>query len=137
MEQNENKDGFSYTYSAKEQEEIQRIRKKYIMSKAVTGEDKMERLRRLDESVTQKGTVVALILGIIGSLILGTGMSLSMTELSNLFANSIQAMIVGIGVGAIGIVLIALAYPVYRMITRAERKRVTPEILRLTEELMK
>ena len=47
-----NKETFSYTYSANEQEEIRRIREKYQPGEA----DKMEQLRRLDESTTRKGT---------------------------------------------------------------------------------
>ncbi|MBO5382697.1 MAG: hypothetical protein J6A30_00165, partial [Ruminococcus sp.] len=45
---------FSYTYSAKEQEEIKKIREKYVPKEA----DKMEQLRRLDEGITQKGTAI-------------------------------------------------------------------------------
>ncbi|MBQ8724523.1 MAG: hypothetical protein IJY74_02475, partial [Oscillospiraceae bacterium] len=63
----ENKETFSYTYSAKQQEEIQKIRKKYVPKEA----DKMEYLRRLDASVAQKSTVISLAAGIIGALILG------------------------------------------------------------------
>ena len=59
-----NKDGFNYTYSAKEQEEIKAIREKYFP--AEESEDKMAQLRRLDRSVTQKATVVSLIFGTIG-----------------------------------------------------------------------
>lgn len=44
------KDTFYYTYSAKQQEEIQNIRKKYLARE----EDKMEKLRRLDRSATKK-----------------------------------------------------------------------------------
>lgn len=47
----DNKERFQYTYSAKQQEEIKRIRSKY----AAPEENKMEQLRRLDRSVTQKG----------------------------------------------------------------------------------
>ncbi len=60
----ENKGTFNYTYSAKEQEEIQNIRKKYEAPEKT--EDKMERLRHLDTAVTQKATVVSLVFGVIG-----------------------------------------------------------------------
>lgn len=46
-----NKDVFQYTYSAKQQEEIEAIRKKYLPPQ----EDKMEQLRRLDKSATKRG----------------------------------------------------------------------------------
>ena len=64
----ENKESFNYTYSAKEQEEIKRIRKKYTAPAAE--EDKMAQLRRLDASVYSKATTVALVVGIIGALIM-------------------------------------------------------------------
>ena len=47
------------------------------------------------------------------------------------------AMFVGIPVGLAGIVLVALAYPVYSRILKKERQRIAPEILRLTDELLK
>ena len=81
MENNE-KETFKFTYSAKEQEEIKAIRKKY--SAPEEKEDKMEELRRLDASVTQKASAYALVAGIIGALILGFGMSLAMTELGEI-----------------------------------------------------
>lgn len=136
MEQN-NKNGFSYTYSAREQEEIRRIRKKYVSNEVESKEDKMERLRRLDAGVTTKGTVFSLIVGIIGALILGTGMSFVMTDLGNVFESKVLAMVIGILMGLVGAVGVALAYPLYNFITRKERQRIAPEILRLTEELTK
>ena len=62
----EEKKSFEYSYSSKEQEEIKRIRARYL-EKAEEPTDKMEQLRRLDASATKKGTVVSIILGIIGS----------------------------------------------------------------------
>lgn len=135
MEQN-NQNGFFYTYSAREQEEIRRIRKKYISDEVESKEEKMERLRRLDASVARKGTALSLIVGVIGALIFGTGMSLVMTDLGSALGSTL-ALIIGILLGLIGAVGVALAYPLYNCITKKERQRVAPEILRLTEELTK
>ena len=137
MEQNENKEVFSYSYSAKEQEEIKKIRKKYITNDPQMQEDKMERLRILDASTTKKGTIASLVIGIIGALILGTGMSLAMTDIGSFLGNDTLALIIGILIGVLGIISVALAYPIYNLITAKERKRIAPEILRLSEELMK
>ena len=131
-----NKDGFNYTYSAKEQEEIKAIREKYFP--AEKGEDKMTQLRRLDRSVTQKATVVSLIFGTIGALILGFGMSLFMSNLGDILGVSGSvAILIGIIVGIVGIILVCLAYPLYNRIARKEREKIAPEIIRLTDELMK
>jgi hypothetical protein len=123
-----NKEGFSYTYSAGERDEVKRIRDKYLPDSE--GEDKLTRLRRLDANVPRKGTVWAITVGTTGTLILGGGMSMALVGAGVWF-------IPGILIGLLGIVLIASAYPLYIAITKRERERLAPEILRLTEELMK
>lgn len=136
MENMRKKEGFNYTYSAKEQEEIRNIRQKYQPEHIV--EDKMERVRRLDESVTKKATIISLVFGIIGALIMGSGMSLTMTNLGERIGFSgNMSMITGITIGVIGIVLVSCAYPVYNYITKKSREKIAPEILRLTDELLK
>jgi hypothetical protein len=66
MDQQNPNNGFRYTYSAKEQAEIKKIREKYAPAEPV--EEKMERLRRLDAGVTQRARAVALTLGVLGTL---------------------------------------------------------------------
>ncbi len=131
----ENKDdGFHYTYSAKEQEEVKQIRKKYESKEM----DKMEQLRRLDASVTSKAISWALVVGIIGLLIMGSGMSLAMTnfgEMIGLYGS--LSLLTGIVIGVIGMIIAALAYPLYSKIIKKEREKIAPEIIRLTDELMK
>lgn len=132
----ENKETFNYTYSAKEQDEIKAIRKKYAAPEET--EDKMAQLRRLDASVTQKVQAVSLVFGVIGALILGFGMSLAMTNLGEILGSYRgMAMLFGIIIGIVGIVLVSLAYPLYNRIVKKEREKIAPEIIRLTDELMK
>ena len=95
----------------------------------------MEQLRKLHYSATQKAQAASLAMGILGALILGTGMSLTMTELGSALGS--WAMVIGILVGLLGLVMVALAYPVYHIVLRKERQRIAPEILRLSEELLK
>lgn len=130
----DNNEGFNYTYSAKEQEEIKAIRKKYAASEEA--EDKMTQLRRLDASVYSKASAAALVVGIVGALIMGIGMSLVMTDIGAVLG-TVLAMVIGIGIGVIGIVLVCLAYPIYNRTLKKEREKIAPEILRLTDELMK
>ena len=136
MENNKETNGFSYTYSAREQAEIKQIRDKY--TKPTEVEDKMARLRRLDASVTNTAQAVALIFGVMGALILGFGMSLCMTDLGKILGSHGDfAMVIGIVVGVVGGILASLAYPIYNAIVKAKRKQLAPEIIRLTDELMK
>ena len=136
MENNNKENGFSYNYSASEQEEIKNIREKYRPQ--TKEEDKMARLRRLDASVTQTAEAVSLVFGIVGTLILGFGMSLVMSDLAaKMNLDAIAAMVIGITSGIIGGILAGFAYPVYNYIVREKRKKIAPEIIRLTDELMK
>ena len=137
MENNyQGQNGFSYTYSAQEQAELKKIREKYTAPTEV--EDKMAKLRRLDASVTQTAQAVALVFGVLGALILGLGMSLCMTELGASFGvKGNVAMIVGVILGIAGGILASLAFPIYNVIVKRKRKKIAPEIIRLSDELMK
>lgn len=132
-ENNQNKEPFAYTYSAAEQEELRAIREKY--TEREKKETPLETIRRLDASVSRAAQTVALILGVLGALILGFGMSLIMTDLFALAA--LTRFFIGIPLGLLGALLCVLAYPVYRRVYARRHRRVAPEILRLTEEMMK
>ena len=130
----ENKETFRFTYSAARQQEVEEIRKKYLPKE----ENKMEQLRRLHRSAGEKAQAWSIALGVIGALVLGTGMSLALTDLGKAFGiGDGLAMVLGICIGLVGILLVALAYPVYNRVLRKERERIAPEILRLSEELLK
>ena len=115
---------FEYTYSAKRQEEIEAIKNKYLPPK----EDKMDQLRKLDASVTLHATMWSISIGVIGLLIFGGGMSCTLVGAKNLF-------VPGIVIGLIGLAVMGLALPVYRVMEKKQREKIAPEILALAEEL--
>lgn len=115
---------FSYTYSAKENQEVLNIRKKYLPQE----ESKLEELKRLDSLVQSSGVMEALIVGIGGSLIFGLGLCFAMKVIGN-------AVWLGILLGLAGTVGMIFAYPVYRRIYQKNKQEYTPRILELTEEL--
>lgn len=127
MKENET---FTMTYSAEQQEEIRAIRDKYLPPK----EDKMEKIRKLDGMVMKKATMRSISVGIVGTLILGLGMSIAMSEFGAFLGTA--AMPVGIAVGVVGLAVLGCAYPLYNRTLENERAKVAPEILRLTDELM-
>ena len=116
---------FSYTYSAKQNREIEQIRKKYLPPE----ENRLEQLHRLDKRAERPGTVAAIVMGSVSTLLLGIGMVLTMVY-TRYFA-------AGIVIGLIGIAGVSLSYPVYQSITQKERRKLAPEILRLSDELLK
>ena len=126
MENKDEHEVFNYTYSAKDQDEIRRIRRKY----APAEEDKMTQLRRMDAAVYKKEMVLSLSMGIAGALILGVGMCCAMVWQGTLF-------IPGIVIGILGIAVVSLTYPLYNRTLKKEREKIASEILRLTDDLMK
>lgn len=134
----ENKDGFKLTYSAKQQAEIRQIRDKYTGTPKNEEESNIEKLRRLDKKVTDKATAFSLIVGISGTLLLGIGMSLSMSDFGKILGEYASlSMPVGIVVGLLGLGLACMALPVYNLALKRGRKKAAPEIIRLSEKLLK
>ena len=86
----------------------------------------MERLRRLDESVTHKGAIISIIVGIVGMLIIGFGMCLCLE-----WDKFIPRVIIVV----VGMAILVAAYPIYSKITQKQREKIAPEILRLTDEI--
>lgn len=130
-EQNET---FNYTYSAEQQKEIETIRKKYIADTNNNEVNKLEQLRRLDYGVTKKATIISLSVGILSVLVMGSGMSLVMTDLGEKIGIA-RTSLIGVLIGIVGMIGVILAYPLYRRIIEKERKKIAPQILKLTDEL--
>jgi hypothetical protein len=119
-----NNETFHYTYSAAQQEELEKIRQKYIPKE----ENKMEKLRKLDESATKPGTIAALAVGVISMLLLGIGMCCTLVWADRYF-------VVGIIIGIFGLAGAASALPLYNYITERKRETLAPDIMKLLEEL--
>lgn len=126
MNENSEQNSFSYSYSSSQQAEIRRIREKYQPKE----ESKMEQLRALDASVTKPGTITALAVGIFSTLVLGVGMCCCLVWEGRWF-------VPGIFIGLVGMAGIGCAYPLYTHITRKQREKLAPEIIRLSDELLK
>ena len=118
---------FSYKYSAKENQEIEEIRKKDLPQ----SESKLDELKRLDGYVQNSGVLESLCVGISSSLIFGLGMCLTM----QVIGNGTLMKVLGVLFGIVGIVGMLAAYPVYRSIFSKTKAKYTPKILELTEEL--
>lgn len=116
---------FSYNYSAKENKEVQEIRKRYLPQE----ESKLDELKRLDRCVQDSGVMESLIVGIGGMLLFGLGMCLAMEVIGN-------SVILGILLGLVGAVGMFAAYPVYRKIFSTAKAKYAPRILELTDELV-
>lgn len=118
---------FSYNYSAKENKEIQEIRKKYLHQ----GENKLEELKRLDRQVQESGIVESLVVGVIGFLLFGTGVCLTI----GVIGSGIWMAVLGVLLGIVGAAGMIVAYPLYRKVFHKRKAELTPRILELVAEL--
>ena len=120
------REGFEFTYSAKQQKDVERIRNKYVSKE----ESKMEQLIRLDKQAERPGTIASIAIGIIGSLILGVGMCCVLV-----WNSSLGIFITGIVVGIVGMIVAGAAYPIYQKITQKEREKIADQVIALSNEL--
>ncbi len=132
MNQNNDQQEFIYTYSAKGQAEIDRIRQKYTTD---TQSVKLQQLYDLDASVQNRASAAAIAVGVVGSLIMGIGMSVVMTEIGQIMGLGLYATPVGIIVGIAGLAVAICAYPIYRTVSERRKKQIAPKILSLLDEM--
>ena len=121
-------DKFNYKYVApteEERKEIDSIRRQYAPQSQT--ESKLDRLRRLDSLVKNTAIIWSLVLGVLGTLIFGLGLTMILEW---------QILPWGIVIMAIGSVPIAIAYPVYKAVLKKYKNRYGEEILRLSKELL-
>ncbi len=116
---------FKYTYSSQNNKEIEDIRRKYLPKR----EDKMETLRKLDFKVRSAGRLSSLILGISGSLIFGVGICF----LLEVFSASAWISALFFVLGAL---MMIPAYPLCKYTAKRAKEKLSPKIIRLSDELM-
>ena len=116
---------FTYQYSAVQNQEVEHIRQKYLPRV----ESKLERLKRLDFKVQTAGQIQSLCLGIIGILVFGLGMCFGL----DVFVGGGWQEIV---LCVLGVLIMIPAYPIYRRIATKTKATLTPEILRLSDEII-
>ena len=121
-----NSETFEFTYSATQQEEIERIRNKYLPKQ----ESKMEQLIKLDKQAEVPGQIASIVAGVIGLLLLGVGMCCTMV-----WNTSMSIFVLGVVIGIIGIAVAGIAYPIYQKVTEKERAKIADQIIALSNEL--
>ena len=117
---------FSYNYSAARNKEVESIRRKYMPR----AESKLERLKKYDRRVQMAGTIESLCFGVAGALVFGLGMCFFLDVFVGAAWLSALFMIIG------SLIMIP-AYPIYKRIASKTKAELTPEILRLSEEIIK
>lgn len=109
----------------------QRIREQYVEKQ----EGALTALRALDRKVKRPANVFAYVFGSVSAIIMGTGMSLVMTEIGQVLGLD-HAMLPGVIIGVVGLVLAAVNFPIYKKWLAARKKRYSAEILELSNKII-
>ena len=109
----------------------QKIRTQYVEKEST----ELDALRALDAKVKRPANVLAYVFGSIGAVVMGTGMSLVMTDIGAAIGIA-AALVPGIAIGALGLGMALLTYPIYKKILNLRKKKYGAEILTLSDKIM-
>ena len=109
----------------------QKIRDKYTEKERT----ELDELYELDRRVKHPVNIFAYIFGAISAVIMGMGMSLVMTDISSVIGID-DGLVPGIIIGAIGLILAIVNYPIYKSAVGARKKRYAPEIISLSDKII-
>lgn len=122
---------FEYNYSAQQGREAEMIRAQYLPRT----ESALDELKRLDRKVKRPAAVLAYVLGSLSALVMGSGMSLVMTDIGAMLGMT-EPQTTGIVIGIVGMVIAIINYPVYKKILADRKAKYAEQILALSDKLL-
>lgn len=110
---------------------VQKIRTQYIEKEHT----QLDALKELDAKVKRPANVFAYIFGSISAIIMGSGMSLVMTDIGSTFGIK-EAMVPGIVIGIAGMLMAIINYPIHKSILTSRKKKYADQIMELSNKIM-
>ena len=95
----------------------------------------LDELRALDTKVKRPVNVFSYVFGSISAVVMGAGMSLTMTDIGAILGLS-STMTLGIVIGVIGLALTLVNYPLHKKMMDSRKKKYSRKILELSEKIM-
>ncbi|MCC8043128.1 MAG: dihydropteridine reductase [Oscillospiraceae bacterium] len=93
---------------------------------------KVVALQKLDRKAKMPANIFGYTFGIIGALIVGVGMCLSMQIIG---LSTRASMVMGIIIGILGLILVSVNYPLYKKIRENGKKKYAYEIMELARQI--
>lgn len=110
---------------------VQKIRTQYTEKEHT----QLDELKELDAKVKRPANVFAYVFGSISAIIMGSGMSLVMTDLGSTLGME-NAMVPGIVIGVIGMIMAIANYPIYKKMLASRRAKYADRIMELSNKIM-
>lgn len=110
---------------------VQKIRTQYTEKEQTC----LDELKRMDAKVKRPANVFAYIFGSVSAIVMGSGMSLVMTNIGEMVGIG-DPIIPGIAIGIVGMIMAIINYPIYKSILNSRRKKYVEKIIALSEKIM-
>ena len=110
---------------------VQKIRTQYTEKENT----QLEELKRLDNTVKRPANIFAYVFGSISAIIMGSGMSLVMTDIGTTLGME-NTMVPGVIIGVVGMVMAIATYPIYKKMLASRRRKYADQIIALSDEIM-
>lgn len=110
---------------------VQKIRTQYTEKEHT----ELDELKALDAKVRKPAIAFAYTFGTISALVIGSGMSLVMTDIGSKIGIE-DGMVPGIVIGCVGLVMALVNYPIYKNKLANRRKKYADQIIALSDKLM-
>ena len=101
-----------------------------------TEHTQLDALKALDNKVKKPAKVFGYTYGSIGTIVMGAGMSLVMTDIGSLLGMT-ETLIPGIAVGIAGLAMALTTYPIYKKILNSRKKKYASKIIELSDRITK
>ena len=110
---------------------VQKIRTQYTEKENTL----LDALKELDAKVKRPANVFAYVFGSISAIIMGSGMSLVMTEIGATVGLE-NAMVPGIIIGGIGLIMAVINYPIYKSVLQKRKEKYADQIVTLSDSII-
>lgn len=111
---------------------VEKIRSQYTQQENTD----LDALKALDARVKKPANVFGYVYGSIGAIVMGSGMSLVMTDIGTMLGMT-ETLIPGIAVGVVGMVMALTTYPIYKKILNSRKKKYAARIMELSDRITK
>jgi len=110
---------------------VQKIRTQYTEKENT----KLDELKALDAKVKRPANIFAYIFGSVSAVIMGSGMSLVMTDIGSTIGID-NAMVPGIIIGIIGMLMALVNYPIYKKMLASRKEKYADQIIELSDKII-
>lgn len=109
---------------------VQQIRAQYTEKEHT----QLDALKELDKKVKRPANVFAYVFGSISAIIMGSGMSLVMTDIGQMIGME-NTLVPGIVIGVVGMMLAIINYPIYKKMLASRKNKYAAQIVELSEKI--